>query len=153
MQRHFLSQKELKAVIEKVKQKYNIDINPEKAEIGKEKKQIFFFFDGKLSLFSEELIPTLCLIESLKLDLPYVEVDEGAVRAILKGADLFVPGIKSFHCENSKPGDIILVKTTAERPIAVMKMLITVEEALSTKKGKFAQSLHFLGDEIWKMCR
>ncbi len=152
MQRHFLSQKELKNFKNLVKQKYQVEVESDKVEVGKEKKQVYYFIDGKLSFFSDELIPTLCWVMDAKVNLPYVVVDEGAVKALSRGADLFAPGIVSYNCE-CKPNDIVLARTVTGIPVAVMKVLISKEEAINTKKGKFAQNLHWIGDEIWKMCK
>ncbi len=152
MQRHFLSQKDLKTFIKQIEDKYHVDIKSDNVEVGKEKKQVYYFIDGKLSFFSDDLIPTLCWIMDNNIELPHVIVDEGATRALSRGADLFVPGISSFNCD-CKPGDIILAKTTTGIPVAVMKVLITKEEASTNKKGKFSQNLHWIGDEIWKMCK
>jgi PUA-domain protein len=152
MQRYFLSQKNLKIFINQIKDKYGVDIKTDKVEIGKEKKQVYYFIDGKLSFFSDDLIPTLCWVIDNKVDLPYVTVDEGATKALSRGADLFVPGITSFNC-NCKPDDIILARTTSGIPVAIMKVLITKDEAIANKKGKFSQNIHWIGDEIWKMCK
>ncbi|MBW9140710.1 MAG: RNA-binding protein [Candidatus Aramenus sp.] len=152
MQRHFLSQKELKSFKSLIKQKYSLEIESDNVEIGREKKQVYYFIDGKLSFFSEELVPTLCWIMDAKVNLPFVVVDEGAVKALSRGADLFAPGIVSYSCE-CKPNDIILARTTTGIPVAVMKVLINKEEAMTTKRGKFAQNLHWIGDDIWKICR
>ncbi|MDT7900850.1 MAG: RNA-binding protein [Acidianus sp.] len=152
MQRHFLSEKETEELIEKIKEKYNISLSPQKVEIGKEKKEVYYFLDGVLSFFSQDLIPTLCAIYKFNISLPSVKVDEGAVRAVLKGADLFVPGIKEYDC-SCKPGDIIAVTTMEGKAIAIMKVLISKEDAEKEKRGKFSKNLHYLGDEIWKMCK
>ncbi|MBB5253902.1 RNA-binding protein [Sulfurisphaera ohwakuensis] len=150
MQRHFLSEKDSKKLISEIKNKYGIDIEG-KIEIGKEKKQVYYFVNGLLSFFSEELIPTLCFIRKYNLQLPSVTVDEGAVKHIINGADLFVPGIVEYNC-NCKEGDIVLVKTKTNIPIAIIKVLMDKEKALNEKKGKFGINLHYLNDKIWEMC-
>ena len=150
MQRHFLSEKESKKVLEEIKKKYNIDVKG-KVEIGKEKKKIYYFIDGLLSFFSEELIPTLCFIKKYNPPLPYVVVDEGAVKHIVNGADLFAPGIVEYNCD-CKEGDIVVVKTKTGIPIAVIKVVMNKEKAMTEKRGKFGINLHYLTDEIWDMC-
>lgn len=155
MQRHFLAKKEADALLAKINQKYGISLSPEKIEIGKEKKEVYYFLDGILAFFTDDVIPTLCLFYKLKIpvtNFPRIKIDEGAVKAVLRGADLFVPGIKEFLCE-CKEGDIIIATTLDDKPVAVMKALISKEEAEKTKKGKFSQNLHYLGDQIWQMCK
>ncbi|AWR97510.1 DUF1947 domain-containing protein [Acidianus sulfidivorans JP7] len=155
MQRHVLSKKDALALLQKIKDKYNLSINPEKIEIGKEKKSIYYFFDDVLAFFGEDIIPSLCLFYKLNVpvsNFQLVKVDEGAVKAVLKGADLFIPGIKEYSCD-CKENDIIIVTTLQDKPIAVMKALISKKSAEESKKGKFAVNLHYLGDEIWQTCK
>jgi len=150
MQKHFISEKEAEKILEEIKKKYNITVEG-KIEEGKEKKMVYYFIDGLLSFFSEELIPTLCFIRKYNPSLPSVTVDEGAVRHVVKGADLFVPGILQYNCD-CKEGDIVLVKTKTGLPIAVIKVAMDKEKAMSEKKGKFGINLHYIDDEIWDMC-
>lgn len=155
MQKHFLSRREAEELLKKIKEKYGLELKPEKIEIGKEKKEVYYFLDGVLAFYTQELIPTLCLFYKLKVpvsNFPRVKVDEGAVKAILRGADLFAPGIKEFLC-NCKEGDIVIVTTLDDKPVAITKALISREEAEKTGKGKFSQNLHYLGDRIWQMCK
>ena len=150
MQRHFVSEKESKRILEEIKKKYNVTVEG-KIEEGKEKKKVYYFIDGLLSFFSEELIPTLCFIRKYNPPLPSVTVDEGAVKHIVNGADLFVPGIVQYNCD-CKEGDVVVVKTKTGIPIAVIKVTMNKEKALSEKKGKFGINLHYINDEIWDMC-
>ncbi|BFH72737.1 RNA-binding protein [Sulfurisphaera javensis] len=150
MQKHFLSEKEARKILSEIKNKYKIEIQG-RIEVGKEKKEIYYFIDGVLSFFSDDLIPTLCFIRKYNLQLPSVVVDEGAVKHIVNGADLFVPGIVQYDCE-CKEGDIVLVKTKTNIPIAIIKVILDKEKALAEKKGKFGINLHYLNDKIWEMC-
>jgi len=151
MQRHVISSKDAKIFVKKIKEKYGIDLSNSKLEIGKEKKEIWYYIDGILAFFNEDPIPTLCGILKLKINLPYVIVDEGAVRALSNGADLFVPGIVEYNC-SCKENDLILAKTKTNLPVAVLKVLMSKEKAISEKRGKFAENLHHVGDKLWEMC-
>ena len=150
MQRHILSEKDAKQFIKRVREKYGWEING-RIELGKEKKEVYYFIDGLLSFFSEDLIPTICFIQKYKVSMPSVTVDEGAVKHIVNGADLFVPGIVSYDCE-CKEGDVVLVKTKTGLPIAVIKVIMNKEKAMSEKRGKFGINLHYVSDKIWDMC-
>ena len=150
MQRHLLSEKDKKELLNKIKIKYGWDIDG-KVELGKEKKEVYYFIDGLLAFFSEELIPTICLIQKFKLNMASVTVDEGAVKHIVKGADLFAPGIVSYDCE-CKEGDIVLVKTKTGLPISIIKVVMPKEKAITERKGKFGINLHYISDKIWDMC-
>ncbi|MEM0173582.1 MAG: DUF1947 domain-containing protein, partial [Sulfolobaceae archaeon] len=137
--------------IEQIKKRYGFNIEG-KIELGKDKKERYYFVNDVLAFIGDELIPTLCAVTKLKLELPYVTIDEGAVRAVANGADLFVPGILEYNCE-CKVGDIILVKTKTGLPVAIMKVVMDKKSAIETKKGKFAINLHYVGDKIWEMCK
>ncbi|AHC51335.1 RNA-binding protein [Sulfolobus acidocaldarius SUSAZ] len=150
MNRHLLSDKDKRDFLSKVKQKYNIELEGQ-IEVGKEKKELYYFVNGVLSFFSEEIIPTLCFVQKYKLDLPYVVVDEGAVKRVTDGADLFVPGIVSYNCE-CKEGDVVLVKTKTNLPIAIIRVILYKDKAIQDKKGKFGVNLHYVSDNIWEMC-
>ncbi|ADB88036.1 RNA-binding protein [Saccharolobus islandicus] len=150
MQRHIMSSKDAKIFINKIKEKYNIDISNAKLEVGKEKKETWYYVNDILAFF-DDLIPTLCAIMKLKISLPYVIIDEGAVRAVSKGANLFAPGIVEYGCE-CKENDIILAKTKTNQPVAVLRVLMSKDKALVEKRGKFAINLHHVGDTIWEMC-
>lgn len=151
MQRHILSEKDAKRFKMEIKAKYGVEIDG-KIEEGREKKEIMYLINDMISFIGEEKIPTLCFIMKFHVSLPYVIIDEGAAKAVSQGADLFVPGIQSYECE-CKSGDIVLVKTKNEIPIAIMKALMSKEEAIEKKKGKFAENLHYIGDKYWEMCR
>ncbi|MBP1357751.1 MAG: DUF1947 domain-containing protein [Sulfolobus sp.] len=150
MQKHLLSEKDTRKFFNNIKEKYNLQLDG-KVELGKEKKNVYYFIDGLLSFFSADLIPTLCFIKKYNPHLPSVTVDEGAVKHIVNGADLFVPGIVKYDCE-CKEGDIVVVKTKTNIPIAVIKVIMGKDKALSEKKGKFGINLHYIDDEIWDMC-
>jgi len=152
MQRHVLSEKESVEIKEKVKEKYNIDLDSQ-LEIGKEKKAKYYLVNHILAFFvmNDEIVPTLCGVIKLKINMPYVAVDEGAVKALIKGADLFTPGIKEYHCE-VKPNSIVLVRTLQGLPVALMRISEGAEEAVKAGKGKFGVNVHHLNDELWGLC-
>ncbi|AWS00585.1 DUF1947 domain-containing protein [Metallosphaera hakonensis JCM 8857 = DSM 7519] len=152
MQKHLLSQKEVKEVQNKIKDMYGVTITSEKIEIGKEKRRVFYFVDGVLSFFNDQLIPTLCFAQKYGLKIPWVVIDEGAVKAIARGADLYAPGVIESSTE-IKPGSLLLVKTRLGQPVALMIVDEGAIEALKVKKGKIATALHWIGDEIWDMCK
>ncbi len=145
-----MSSKDAKVFLKSIKDKYGLDLSNAKLEIGKEKKSVWYFVDNTLAFF-DDLIPTLCGVIKLKISLPYVVIDEGAVKAVSAGADLFTPGIVEYDCE-CKEGDIILAKTKNNLPVAILKVLIPKEKALAEKRGKFAENLHHVGDKLWEMC-
>ncbi|MEM3863840.1 MAG: DUF1947 domain-containing protein [Metallosphaera sp.] len=152
MQKHVLSQKDVREFKNKIKMLYNIDINANKIEIGKDKKRVFYFLDDVLCFFDDKLIPTLCFLQKNDINMPWVKIDEGAVKAIVRGADLYAPGVLESS-GNLMPGSLIVVKARQGQPVAVMMGTGEMIEALSSRKGKVATSLHWIGDEVWNMCK
>jgi PUA domain protein len=151
MQRHVMSKKDAKEFLDKIKKLYGLELSGQ-LEIGKEKKSVYYFVNGLLAFFNEPPLPTICGAMKYNINMPFVVVDEGAVKAVSNGADLFAPGIVEYNCD-CKEGDYFLVKTKTGIPVAVMRALMSAEQAKSERKGKFGENLHHIGDDIWEMCR
>lgn len=83
--------------------------------------------------------------------LPCVYVDDGAIKALKKGADLMAPGIK--QCPQSfDSGEVIeirLLETTI--PFAIGVTTVSYDEMLENNKGVAIQVKHVLGDGLWNI--
>ncbi len=110
-------------------------------------------FNGAPSFIklSGSLIPTLLLIKLHINDLvPKVVVDEGAVKHLLNGADVMIPGIKEF--DEFSINDVVSVwEPKKETPIVVGKALIPSNAIRELRKGKAIKNLHHAGDRIWNL--
>ena len=109
------------------------------------------FDNVKLYLFGEEMIPKLAevsgeliptfyfkeLIESL----PKVIVDQGAARALLRGADLMAPGVKERP--EVEEGSLVLVLDTEGKPVGIGKALVSK----LPEKGKVVKMLHVMREK------
>lgn len=97
------------------------------------------------------LIPTLLLIKLHINDLvPKVVVDEGAVKHLLNGADVMIPGIREFDEFNMN--DVVSVwGPKKEAPIVVGRALISSNAMRELRKGKAIKNLHYAGDKIWNL--
>ncbi len=154
-----LSKKEKKKLIEELKRygwiEIDIDDKVEEAKVrieDKGKEYLVYYVNGKPMLWrlGDELIPILC---GQPVNAPSVVVDEGAVKFIVKGADVMRPGIVAFEGDFKK-GDIVLVKsTTLPFPIAVGKALYDREEMEKMERGKVVKNLHHLGDILFSLCK
>ncbi|ABM81390.1 DUF1947 domain-containing protein [Hyperthermus butylicus] len=83
--------------------------------------------------------------------LPYIVVDEGAVKPISRGADLMRPGIVEVVGEFS-PGDIVVIVEPSRRlPLAVHEALISSKDIPGMEKGRVSRRLHYVGDRYWKI--
>lgn len=96
-------------------------------------------------------IPTLVLIKLKIRDLiPRVVVDEGAIKPLINGADVMIPGIIEY--EDFNVGDVVSVwEPKKESPIVVGRALIPSNTLKEQKKGKAIKNLHYAGDKIWNL--
>ncbi len=104
----------------------------------------FFYIQGKGPY------PLLIMLNSFKPSIPYVVIDEGAVKPIMRGADVMVPGIKELSDFNI--GSVVGVMEPSKRAfIAVGKALMSSEQIKSSRKGKAIENIHYAGDKIWSL--
>jgi len=103
------------------------------------------------------LMPTLFIVNNLikqlgSCVLPHVVVDEGAVKAILRGADVMIPGIREV-VGTFLPGDVVAVLEPGKHyAVAVGISLIKSEDIKPGLRGKAIKNVNHLNDEIWKSC-
>ncbi len=123
-----------------------------KLEDVKTDEQEFIFVEGEPLLFKIEgkIFPTVK--GALKLD-PMkrrVVVDPGAVKYIINGADIMGPGIVESD-PSIKEGDLVIVVEQAHgKALAIGRALVPGRE-MAGKKGKAIKSIHYVGDELWKL--
>ena len=98
----------------------------------------------------EGLLPTLVAVKTAGIgSTQYAVVDEGAVKYILRGADVMAPGI--VEASSFVVGDVVAVWAPSKvSPIAVGRALMSSEEVLRVKRGKAVENLHYAGDRIWE---
>lgn len=100
------------------------------------------------------LYPALRLVHAYPFMLPTVQVDRGAIRHVLRGADIMCPGLTSAG--GSMPADLAagqVVAVMAEgkaRALAVGKTLLSCAQVRDMNHGVAIENVHVLGDEIWK---
>jgi PUA domain protein len=98
--------------------------------------------------------PHLRLLHKYPFMMPHMQVDRGAIKFILSGANIMCPGLTS-------PG-ARMTKLEAETPVAVMaedkKNALAVgltkmssEQILATNKGIGIETIHYLNDGLWHM--
>jgi len=81
----------------------------------------------------------------------WVTVDMGAVKFVYNGADVMAPGIVDADPE-IKPGDLVWVRDEKNlRPLAIGEALVAGPEMVASEKGKAVQSIHHVGDALWKL--
>ncbi|NHJ02859.1 MAG: hypothetical protein EAX86_12050 [Candidatus Heimdallarchaeota archaeon] len=106
-------------------------------------KEVLFFKSDRYFLPSIQF-----LRDHQETEFPSVSVDQGAVRHVLNGADIFSQGITSINKQFDKDSYVI-VRNPQNAIIAIGKSLLTSEEILEAK-GKALLNVHYLGDAIWR---
>lgn len=86
-----------------------------------------------------------------------VQVDSGAIKFILQGADIMSPGLTSAGGslpDNLTKGQIVLVYAEGkEHALCIGRMLLSSEEVKSVNSGHAITNLHCLCDGLWKIDR
>jgi PUA domain protein len=82
--------------------------------------------------------------------LRHLYVDDGAVRALLRGADLMAPGIKEYD-DSWEEGDILEIRVQGSAlPFAIG--IATIDSAaVPGGKGKAVEIVHILKDGLWDL--
>ena len=105
--------------------------------------------EARFFLFGNQYLPSIQFIrENPLIDLPIVKVDEGAVKHILNGADIFAQGIASIN-GSFDANSIVIVRNPQDAVLALGNSLKSSDELLKLK-GKVISNIHYLGDSIWK---
>jgi len=168
--RHFLSKKNARKIIEIIKNEYpllfqeyitgNRDVEMAKVNVNDNKYTIYIIKRKPLVIeLNSKLIPLMTIVlelynkysfNKLASSFKYVLTDQGAMKPILRGADVMAPGI----IDNNEflKGDIVVIFANTKSsniPIAVGKALKDSKELNYSKKGKVVKNLHRIGDRIW----
>ncbi len=126
---------------------------PKKANVAFEDN--FIFIDKELCFFRfrDHVLPSLRKVyssDSIQKTMKKVTCDMGAVKFVVKGADLMRPGIVSFDRDIAKGEPVLVVDESHFKPIAVGISLFSTSEYSENDAGKAVKILHYVGDAIWK---
>lgn len=147
MSRHILSKKDYKNFMQRLQQ-FNIDgTSMADIEIDSNKKNEIYYFSGKPIFYNG--IPTLYLINYLKVRTHTVTVDNGAVPHLMNGSNLFAPGIVEMDPEIKK-NDMVFIKNREGLYVAIGEANDDAQNIMSTRKGEAVRILHYLNDKIMK---
>ncbi len=156
--RYVLSKKEKRKFVQLLREK----LGPKAAEfVGKASRveiaksrlnYVIYYADGYPVFFEkgEEVLPTIIGAALGIVDLPCVNVDEGAVPHIVDGADVMAPGITRI----SKPfgkGELVYVADPKGVVIGIGVALMKSEEILARRRGRAIKNVHCLKDKLWKL--
>jgi len=96
--------------------------------------------------FNKYYIPFLETISCFE-DIPSITVDEGAAKAVLRGADLMAPGVKNL--DEFEKDKLVVIKYNNSY-LALGKTLYSSSEIKMMNKGKIVEILHYKGDKLWR---
>ena len=110
---------------------------------------VFVNLDGLTFVqLDDGFLPFLGSKETLDL-FPSATVDEGAIKFMLKGADVMRPGIRSFDQWGAAGKMVIVKEETKGRSIAVGRAIVSSSEAQTMTKGACLKNVHHVGDRYW----
>jgi malignant T-cell-amplified sequence len=106
----------------------------------------------------DPIIPHLKVVHQYPHAFKTVAIDRGAIRFVLSGATLMVPGLTSKggvlpdKSEEIKPGEVVVVKAEGKDEVCLVGVLdVGTEEMKEKKKGVAMQRGHYIGDGLWKI--
>jgi PUA domain protein len=110
----------------------------------------FVVVDGKHTFVEKEgaLIPFVGSQETLAL-LPSAYIDDGAIKFILKGADVMRPGIVRYDQWGGKDVLVVVRDEKKGRGLAIGRANVASEEMAGLTKGVSITNLHHAGDGFW----
>ncbi|MEM1771662.1 MAG: PUA domain-containing protein [Ignisphaera sp.] len=162
----YLSKKLLKEVLRSVEARSEIDRifidtlkQYEEIRLASDEDFSIIVFDSAPMLFKvkgyDAYIPTLYALnyfyntKGVRI-LPTVVVDEGAVKPLLRGADIMIPGIRKVVGSFSK-GQLVAVMHPSERYFIVVGIALMDSIGIApTVKGKCISNISHLEDNVWK---
>lgn len=100
-------------------------------------------------------MPTLRLLHKYPTMMPRMQVDRGAIKFVISGANIMCPGFTS-------PGGRIPQPLEAEQPVAIYcegkthalaigLTKMSTEQIISVNKGVCVENLHYLLDGLWQV--
>jgi PUA-domain protein len=152
--RNVLRKTDQKALVNDIVEAFGnaLSFENKKLEYVESEGQDFIFVDGEPLLFKigGKIFPTVKGALKLNPARRRVVVDSGAVRFIINGADTMSPGIVEADPEIKEGDLVIIVEKTHGKAIGIGKALVAGKDMVGGK-GKAVKSIHYVGDEIWKL--
>ncbi|KAL9098870.1 MAG: hypothetical protein Q9163_005547 [Psora crenata] len=106
----------------------------------------------------DPIIPHLKVVHAFPQCFPQIGIDRGAIRFVLSGAALMVPGLTSAGGKlpekgsELKEGEVAVIMAEGkEEACLVGQLKMGTEEMKEKKKGVAIDSGHYLGDGLWKL--
>jgi PUA domain protein len=151
---------------------YIDDILPKKEQIDlvKVPDRVSLYCLGSTPLFwqhmDDPIIPHLTVVHKYPQCFNRIRIDRGAIRFVLSGAALMVPGLTSpggrlpgdggEEYENGgqeiEAGDVVVVDAEGKENACMVGVLkMGTKEMKEKKKGPGIENGHYVGDGLWKL--
>jgi PUA domain protein len=99
-------------------------------------------------------MPTLRLFHKYPFFLPMQQVDKGAIRFVLSGANIMCPGLTSPGAKMTEVPKDTVVAIMAEgkqHALAIGKTTLSTDDIAKINKGIGVENCHYLNDGLWQM--
>jgi len=103
---------------------------------------------------NEQWCPTLRLLHQYPFLLPQQQVDKGAIRFVLSGANIMCPGLTHPNAKMTPVESGTVVGIFAEGKtcaLAVGKTSMSTKDIKEKNKGIGVENYHYLNDGLWNM--
>ncbi|OXU27656.1 hypothetical protein TSAR_014526, partial [Trichomalopsis sarcophagae] len=112
---------------------------------------------GELLFFRQRespWMPTLKLLHKYPFFLPLQQVDKGAIKFVLSGANIMCPGLtsKGARMTDVPKGTVVAVMAEGKQhALAVGTTTLSTEDIAKVNKGVGIENCHYLNDGLWQM--
>lgn len=137
------------------------NVIPKKSQVVQikcEDKILLYSIENEIILFQsfDYLSPTLRTVHKYPECFPKVQVDRGAIKFVLSGANIMCPGLTSAGAwlpeENLPEGTFVTVYAEGkENAMAIGKLIMSTDKIKAENKGIGIELLHYLGDGLWNL--
>lgn len=103
---------------------------------------------------SGPFIPTLRLLHRYPEILPRYQVDRGAIRFVLSGANIMAPGLTSkggYMEDVASDTPVAIFAEGKEHALAIGITMASTAEIRAENKGNAVENTHWLNDGLWVM--
>eukprot|EP00357_Protocruzia_adherens_P037376 CAMPEP_0115033102 /NCGR_PEP_ID=MMETSP0216-20121206/39617_1 /TAXON_ID=223996 /ORGANISM="Protocruzia adherens, Strain Boccale" /LENGTH=132 /DNA_ID=CAMNT_0002411255 /DNA_START=161 /DNA_END=559 /DNA_ORIENTATION=- len=113
------------------------------------------FVNGEATFFQQKdgpLLPTLRLLHKYPFMCPHMQVDKGAIKFMLTGANPMCPGFTSpgGRMDEVEEDQVVAIMCEGmEHAVAIGITTLSTEQIKAVNKGKAVENCHYLGDRFW----
>ncbi|KAK8810644.1 hypothetical protein WA158_007219 [Blastocystis sp. Blastoise] len=108
------------------------------------------FFSTKDGLY----FPSLRVLQKYPTMMKRVQVDKGAIKFVISGANIMCPGLTSpggyLPEENIEAGEAVAIFAEGKvNPLAIGQLVLSTDDIKKVNKGIGINNIHYLNDGLW----